>query len=255
MFERMEERLTAVQNIVPESNKGCIWSDTGGRPDTVCGSQSDCTNCLLDIDMRRDTVLTLGEKQSPKVELIGHRFYHHCHTWVQVEEQALVRIGIDDFGQKMLGPIEKIFLPLEEEKTGINCVRIKARGQIIPLTLPVDGYVEEANEDLISQPHLINESPYEKGWLLLLRPTRLVRSLENLFYGPAALQWFDLEMFRLAALITSELNNRVGRKSGMRLPDGSLPDFDVLNELPPCITKKILEQYFLYCHTNDRFKG
>ncbi len=255
MLERMEERPADLRSIVPEGLKNCIWSDTGRMLDTFCSSQSDCTSCLFNVVMRQDNVLIPGEKQSSKVGLIRHRFYHHCHTWAQVDELVLVRIGIDDFGQKMLGPVEKIFLPLEEEKTGVNSVRIKARGQIIPLTLPVDGYVQEVNRDLISKPHLINKSPYERGWLLLLRPTNLVQSLEKLFCGPAALQWLDLEMFRLAALITSELNNGAGRKTGMRLPDGSLPDFDVLNELSPCITRKILEQCFLYCHTNDRFKG
>ena len=247
MLERGEERPAGVRSIIAECAKKCLWPNTGRMSDTLCCSQSDCTGCQFDVDM----------VQAPGGNgIIGHRFYHHCHTWAQVEEQAVVRIGVDDFGQKMLGPIEKIFLPPEEEKTGISSVRIKARGQIIPLTLPVDGYVQEANDGFMSQPHLINESPYEDGWLVLLRPTRLSRtSLEKLFYGPAALQWFDLEMFRLAALITSELNNRAGRKLSMRLSDGSLPDFDVLDELPPYITKKILEQYFLYCHTNDRFKG
>jgi len=247
MLERGEEQPAGVRGIIPGNTKKCFWPDTGRMSDTLFCSQSDCSGCLFSVDMGRDP---------GRNGIIGHRFYHHCHTWAQVEEQAVVRIGVDDFGQKMLGPIEKIFLPPEEEETGISSVRIKARGQIIPLILPVDGYVQEVNERLMNQPHLINESPYEAGWLVLLRPTRLVRtSLEKLFYGPAATQWFDLEMFRLAALITSELNNRAGRKLSMRLPDGSLPDFDVLDELPPYITKKILEQYFLYCHTNDRFKG
>ena len=77
----------------------------------------------------------------------------------------------------------------------------------------VDGYVEEVNEDLINYPHLANKSPYEKGWLVLLRPTRLVKNLKKLFYGADAIQWFDVEMYRLAALITSEINRKVNRQS------------------------------------------
>jgi glycine cleavage system H lipoate-binding protein len=172
-----------------------------------------------------------------------------------VEEKAFVRIGIDDFGQNVLGPIEKICLPLRDEKIGKKSIRIKARGLIIPLMPPVDGYVEEVNEDLINEPQLANESPYEKGWLVLLRPTRLVRNLKPLFYGAAAIQWFNVEMYRLAALITSEINKKVNEKIGMTLPDGGLPDFDILNELPQSITKKVIEQCFLYCHTSDKFKA
>ena len=154
-----------------------------------------------------------------------------------------------------MGPIEKICLPLKDEKIGKKSIRIKARGLIIPLTTPVDGYVEEVNEDLINYPHLANKSPYEKGWLVLLRPTRLVKNLKKLFYGADAIQWFDVEMYRLAALITSEINRKVNRQLGMTMPDGGLPDFDILKELPASITKRIMEQCFLYCHTNDKFKA
>jgi len=205
--------------------------------------------------MHKKNGMASARIQIREVKLFNHLFYHHCHTWAQIEEQAFVRIGIDDFGQKMLGPIEEVSLPLKNEKIGRQTIHVKARGQLIPLTSPIDGYVQEVNDALLSRPQLINDSPYEHGWLVLLRPTRLARNLKQLFYGAAALQWFDLEMFRLAAVITSEINNRVGRKSNMRLPDGNLPDFDLLDDLPACVTKRILEQYFLYCHTNDRFRG
>jgi glycine cleavage system H protein len=171
-----------------------------------------------------------------------------------VEEKAFVRIGIDDFGQNILGPIEKICLPLRDEKIGRKSIRIKARNAIIPLMPPVDGYVEDVNDELVNQPRLANKSPYEKGWLVLLRPTRLVRNLKNLFYGGAAIQWFDVEMFRLAALVTSELNSEPDEQLGMTLPDGGLPDFEILDKLPPNITKRVLEQCFLYGQIRDKLK-
>jgi glycine cleavage system H protein len=194
-------------------------------------------------------------------ELCTHRFYSQCHTWAQVEEKGYVRIGIDDFGQNILGPIgqnilgpiEEICLPLRDEKIGKKSIRIKARGSIIPLIPPVDGYVVEVNEDLGQQPELANICPYEEGWMVLIRPTRLVKNLNTLFYGTATIQWFDVEMHRLAALISTELNHGAD-DLGMTLPDGGLPDFDILNELPPGITKKVLEQCFHNCPTNDKCK-
>jgi glycine cleavage system H protein len=170
-----------------------------------------------------------------------------------VEEKGFVRIGIDDFGQNILGPIEKICLPLRDEKIGKKSIRIKARGSIIPLIPPVDGYVVDVNEDLAQQPELANICPYEEGWLVLLRPTRLVKNLNNLFYGTATIQWFDVEMHRLATLISAELNHGAD-DLGMTMPDGGLPDFDILDKLPQAITKKVMEQCFLYCPTNDKCK-
>ena len=255
LFEKIPERLDEYRKTVPEGEKQCVWAEAGVVPYKLCDSQFDCVNCSFDIVMRGRDELIPKRMRSKGGELCTNRFYSHCHTWAQVEEKALVRIGIDDFGQNILGPIEKICLPLKDEKIGKKSIRIKARGSIIPLTTPIEGYVEKVNEDLINQPQLANQSPYEKGWLVLLRPTRLVKGLKELFYGVSAVQWFDVEMFRLTALITSELNKKDDEQLGMTMPDGGLPDFDILNELPPEITKKVLEQCFLYCHTNDKFKS
>ena len=254
VFERIPERLGECRKTVPDGERECLWAEAGVVPYKLCTADFDCTNCSFDIVMRGGNELIPRRVYSRGGRLCTHRFYHHCHTWAQIEEKALVRIGIDDFGQNILGPIEKICLPLKDEKIGRKSIRVKARGGIIPLIPPVDGYVQEVNEHLISQPQLVNKSPYEKGWLVLLRPTRLVRNLKRLFYGAAAIQWFDLEMYRLAALITSELNSKGNEQLGMTLPDGGLPDFDILSELPPSITLKVMEQSFLYCHTNDTFK-
>ena len=254
LFERIPERLNEFRKIVPDGEKECVWAEAGVVPYKLCDTQFDCNNCSFDIVMRGGNELIPRRVISRGGRLCPHRFYHHCHTWAQVEEKAFVRIGIDDFGQNILGPIEKICLPLRDEKIGKKSIRIKARNSIISLMPPVDGYVEEVNDDLVNQPQLANNSPYEKGWLVLLRPTRLVRNLRNLFYGAAAIQWFDVEMFRLAALVTSELNSGSGEQLGLTLPDGGLPDFDILNKLPPNITKRVLEQCFLYCHTNEKVK-
>jgi len=255
LFERIPERLGECRKIVPDGEKECVWAEAGVIPYKLCDSNYDCTNCSFDIVMSGGKDLIPKRTHSRGGKLCTHRFYHHCHTWAQVEEKACVRIGIDDFGQNILGPIETICLPLKDEKIGKKSIRIKARGLIISLTPPVDGYVEEVNEELINQPQLANKSPYEKGWLVLLRPTRLVKNLKNLFYGAAAIQWFDVEMFRLAALITSEINRKVDEQLGMTLPDGGLPDFDILNELPSSLIKRVMEQCFLYCHTNDKFQA
>lgn len=254
IFEKIPERLDEYRKIVPDGEKECVWAEAGVIPYKLCDLSFDCTNCSFDIVMRGGNGLIPRRILSKGGKVCTHRFYSHSHTWAKVEEKAFVRIGVDDFGQNILGAIEKICLPLRDEKIGRKSIRVKARGLIIPLTSPVDGYVEEVNEDLINQPQLANTSPYEKGWLVLLRPTRLVKNLKKLFFGATAIKWFEVEMYRLAALITSEINRNVDKQLGMTLPDGGLPDFDMLNELPQSITKRVMEQCFLYCHTNDKFK-
>jgi glycine cleavage system H protein len=251
---RILERLDKYRKIVPDGEAPCVWAEAGVVPFKLCDYHFDCNNCAFDMVMRRSNELTPSRVDSRGGELCPHCFYHQCHTWAKVEEKAFVRIGIDDFGQHILGLIEKISLPIKDEKLGKKSIRVKGRGSIIPLNPPVDGYVVEVNEELVNHPELVNTSPYEKGWIVLLRPSSLVKNLKKLFFGPAAIQWFDLEMYRLAALITAQISHGAGDELGMTLPDGGLPDFGALDKLPPVMTKRILEQCFLYAHTNDEFK-
>ena len=253
-YERIPERLDKYRKTVPTGEKECVWAEAGVVPYKLCDSRFDCTNCSFDSVMRGGDDLIPRRVRSRGGELCTHRFYSHRHTWAQVEEKGYVRIGIDDFGQNILGPIDKICLPLRDEKIVKKSIRIKARSSIIPLISPVDGYVVEVNEDLAQQPELANICPYEEGWLVLIRPTRLVKNLHKLFYGTATIQWFDVEMYRLAALISAELNQGAD-DLGMTMPDGGLPDFDIMDKLPQAITKKVMEQCFLYSPTNDKCKA
>lgn len=251
---RIQKRRNEYRKVVPDGEVECVWAEAGVVPYKLCDFHFNCTNCSFDIVMRGGNQLISKRISSRGGELCAHRFYSHYHTWAQVEEKAFVRIGIDDFGQNIMGPIEKICLPLKDEKIGKKSIRIKARGTIISITPPVDGYIVDVNEDLAQQPELTNICPYEKGWLVLLRPTRLVKSLNTLVYGTAAIQWFDVEMHRLATLISAELNHDTDDELGITLPDGGLPDFDILDELPQEITKRVLEQCFHHCPRNDKFK-
>jgi len=254
IIERIPERLKEYRKVVPDGELECVWAEAGVVPYKLCDSEFDCSNCIFDMVMRGGNELVPRRIYTKGGKLCPHRFYHHCHTWAKVEGNALVRVGIDDFGQNILGPIEEISLPIRDEKLGKKSIRVKGRGIIIPIISPVDGYVVAVNEDLVEQPQLANKSPYDKGWLVMIRPTRLVKNLKNLFYGPDALQWFDVEIFRFAALVSAETNSYASKELGMTLPDGGLPDFEILNDLHQSIKKRVLEQCFLYAHTHDTFK-
>ena len=119
-------------------------------------------------------------------------FYHHGHTWALVEENAYIRIGIDDLGQKLLGRIEEISLPGKgDQLDGGHGIRVKSRRKTISLIAPVEGNVIKINSNLSMEPLLVNISPYGSGWLALLKPINLKKTIRQLLYGTDALNWFD----------------------------------------------------------------
>lgn len=96
--------------------------------------------------------------------------YTRSDEWVRVEgDQAT--IGITDYAQDQLGDIVYIELPwdpqtvVREKKFG-DIESVKATSELIS---PVSGEVLKANDALKDSPELINESPYEDGWMLVIR--------------------------------------------------------------------------------------
>ena len=97
--------------------------------------------------------------------------YSKSDEWVRVEgDQAT--IGISDYAQDQLGDIVYIELPWDasenvshETKFG-DIESVKATSELIS---PVSGTVVRVNEALKDQPDLINDNPYDKGWMLVVQ--------------------------------------------------------------------------------------
>ncbi len=95
--------------------------------------------------------------------------YSKEHEWVRVEgNQAW--IGITDFAQDELGDIVFVELPeagaeLEANQTFGTVESVKT---VSDLFAPVSGKVTQVNSDLADSPELVNESPYEKGWMVVV---------------------------------------------------------------------------------------
>lgn len=96
--------------------------------------------------------------------------YSKEHIWVRVEGNQAV-IGLTDYAQDQLGTIRGIELPDSDEEIeqDDSFGSIEARKTVAELYAPVSGIVIEANEDLKDSPELINDDPYDGGWLLVVR--------------------------------------------------------------------------------------
>lgn len=96
--------------------------------------------------------------------------YTKSDEWVRVEGNEAT-IGISDYAQDQLGDIVYIELPWDgqtlahEEKFG-DIESVKATSELIS---PLSGEVIKANEALKDNPELINDSPYEDGWMLVVK--------------------------------------------------------------------------------------
>ena len=96
------------------------------------------------------------------------------HEWIIIKE-GLAVMGISDFAQRQIGDIVSIELPrvgsrFRYMETMAIIDSVKASSDIY---CPVSGEVVHVNEELLERPELVNESPYERGWIVKMKPSNM----------------------------------------------------------------------------------
>ena len=116
-------------------------------------------------------------------------FYSKTNVWVQLEDD-LVRVGITDFKQQTIGDVAFVeFSPDDNELSpDSELAQIETIKVISDVQSPVSGTLHQVNEKLETSPELINEDPYGKGWLALIKPKDWSADRTNLLTAEAYLE-------------------------------------------------------------------
>jgi len=144
-------------------------------------------------------------------------FYHQGHGWLRPEPGSIGVVGLDDFAQKLVGPVDSLELPgvgdrLAQGDKGWSLVVGSVK---IPMLSPVDGEVVAVNPEVLRSPGILGTDPYGKGWLFKVRTPRIAADLRNLLSGKLARAWMENALDRLHPLNPGPL--------GPVLQDGGLP--------------------------------
>ncbi|MCD8914221.1 MULTISPECIES: glycine cleavage system protein GcvH [Staphylococcus] len=96
--------------------------------------------------------------------------YSKEHEWVKVEDDT-VTIGITEYAQGELGDIVFVELPEADDdiEEGESFGSVESVKTVSELYAPVSGTVVEVNEELEDSPEFVNESPYEKAWMVKVK--------------------------------------------------------------------------------------
>ena len=99
-----------------------------------------------------------------------HLKYTNDHEWIKLEGDTAT-LGITDFAQRELGDI--VFIDISEVGNPLQANEIfgtiEAVKTVSDLYLPVSGTVTEINPELESNPELVNQDPYDKGWMVKMK--------------------------------------------------------------------------------------
>ncbi len=189
---------------------------------------------------RRPAVST--PRRSPRLEwftLDDTLYYHQGHTWAYPEGANAVRVGIDDFAQKLVGKMDSVELPpvgthLFQGEIGW---RFRVGDTLVELLSPVEGEVVAVNEEAKKSPDVLNRDPYGRGWLMLVKISSMKSNLRNLLSGALAGAWMEQTVERLRRRISGNL--------GVALQDGGVPVNGIAKSISPDEWVEVTREFFL----------
>lgn len=97
--------------------------------------------------------------------------FTESHEWVRDNGDGTVTIGISEHAQEMLGDVVFVELPEidAEIDAGDSFSLVESVKAASDIYAPVTGVVIEVNEELQNSPELINEEPYDSGWIVKVK--------------------------------------------------------------------------------------
>jgi len=123
-------------------------------------------------------------------ELPEGLYYSKDWFWAKVEGEK-VRMGITDYAQKQLREIVFVELPSEGGTVSANTPfgSVESVKAVSDLISPLSGTIAQINQEVTSKPEILNEDPFNKGWLLIITPSNLNAELSALMDFNKSVEW------------------------------------------------------------------
>ncbi|MHA1577560.1 MAG: glycine cleavage system protein GcvH [Candidatus Thorarchaeota archaeon] len=125
-------------------------------------------------------------------DLRDDRLYSKEHEYAKVEGDVVI-IGITDYAQHSLHEIT--YVEIKDVGTVLaideDCGLVESMKASSDIFTPIAGEIVEVNTELEDAPEIVNESPYDKGWLFKIKPSNLDDDLKGLMDSKAYLEYTE----------------------------------------------------------------
>ena len=114
------------------------------------------------------------------------------HEWARQLDDDVIEVGISNYAQESLGDVVYVELPEVGTEVDVKdeCCAVESVKAASDIYAPVSGEIVEVNSDLDDEPELLNESPYEKGWIFRIKASDKSQ-LDDLLTADAYTQQLD----------------------------------------------------------------
>jgi len=197
----------------PLSKRPCIHHMKGHIEFKACFKNYHCLDCEFDQyfhdQFKVHTVVKPVEYNDVNgISLPGGYYLHPGHTWIKIEDNNNVRIGIDDFASHVFGQFSSIKALLTgqeifQNKPGFKAVR---DDKMVEFQSPVNGVVTESNPSIRKTGSLVNKAPYTEGWVMRAHCENLKDDLKQLLFMNDNMVFFEKEIKDLMIFLENKTN-------------------------------------------------
>ena len=173
-------------------------------------------------------------------------YFNKNHTWAHLGDSGAARVGVDDFVQRMVGELQLSGLkaPGDPIKKGDLLAEIAQDGKMLKVFSPISGEVIEVNDLLAEDPGLMNDDPYQKGWIYRIKPSNWIKDTSSCLLAEKASQWSEAELTRFKDFLsTGAMRKYASEPSMVMLQDGGEIVDNVLSELPLEVWEGFQEEF------------
>lgn len=218
----------------PSGKKPCLHHMKGRIGFRSCTNNYRCGDCEFDQYFQDQYTVHTVVRPVAFLDIDGFQvpqgyYLHSGHAWVKIEEGHEVRVGLDDFALRLLGPFSGSSIPLVgkavcQGRPGVRLFRDMREARLLS---PVSGVVTAVNSELLESATKANMDPYTGGWLMCVHAGRLREDLKNLMIGDEAGAFIGSEVEQLYQVIEEEAGplaadgGRLGENIYGHLPEKS----------------------------------
>ena len=226
---------------LPSRRRPCLHHLKGCIAFRSCTNDYRCADCEFDQYFLDQYTVYAAVRPVALMHVSGFAipqgyYLHPAHTWMTMEEGGMVRVGVDDFAWRLLGPPDRVAAPLigKAFHPGDGAIRVVRGAKKALLRMPVGGVVTETNPRVAENSALAAADPYGEGWLLRMHPTAIRQDLRALKLGADATEVFERDIDRLYGDIEAILPLAA---------DGGFLGKDIYGSLPELGWEGLVQRY------------
>ncbi|MGB8359401.1 MAG: hypothetical protein WCD55_12380, partial [Bacteroidales bacterium] len=165
----------------------------------------------------------------------GGIFFDRSHTWAFMEKDGAVRVGIDDFLQHITGSVTRVRMKPAGERIhkGDHIISLIQKGKQIDIQSPVSGTITARNEKLNLGTDIINNSPYNEGWIYAVKPDNWITESRMMIMAGKYAEWIRDEFTRVKDFLAGLPGDNNVRYAAVVLQDGGELKDGLLEEFGP----------------------